>query len=44
MLGRIMNLITIQANEFTVTSRARVIDPEVKEILAEQKLEETFGR
>jgi hypothetical protein len=44
MMGRIMNLVTIQANEFTAISRARVIDSDTDEILAEQKLEENLGR
>ncbi|MCA9442690.1 MAG: lamin tail domain-containing protein, partial [Candidatus Omnitrophica bacterium] len=51
MLGRIMNLITVQANEFIVISRGRVIDtqvteqdPELNNVLAEQHLEEDLSR
>ena len=43
MMGRIMNLITVQSNEFTVISRGRVIDSANVEVLAEQKLEEELA-
>jgi hypothetical protein len=43
MMGQIMNLITVQSNEFTVISRGRVIDSANVEVLAEQKLEEELA-
>jgi hypothetical protein len=43
MMGRIMNLITIESNEFTGVSRGRLFDNLTNDLLAEQAIEEDLG-